>query len=147
MILNELVQKVRRYTRDTTGSLFVQQDIVDFINEGLDRTKQVVKHFKNASYLRSNSDEVELIPEQYQHLLSVYSASRCFAQDEQQYQATTYMNEFEAKLNELLQAILSGDIVITDKDGNVVDSDGNLGLDYVVDIYFAKNGGDTDVAE
>lgn len=141
MILNELIQKVRRYTRDTTGSLFTQEDIVDFCNEGIERMKQIIVIFKDVPALKSNTDEVEIIPLPYQHLISVYGASRCFSQDEQQYQASTYMNEFEAKMDELLQKILSGEIVITDKDGNILNMD-NIPVDYIVDVYFKKNVGE-----
>ena len=137
MILNELIQKVRRYTRDTTGSLFTQEDIADFCNEGIDRIKQIIPMFKDIPNLKSNTDEVEIIPSQYQHLIAVYSASRCFSQDEQQYQASTYMNEFESKLDELLQKINGGEIVITDKDGNVLNTD-NIPLDYVKNMYFGR---------
>lgn len=136
MMLNELVQKVRRYTRDTTGSLFTQEDIVDFCNEAIQRMKQVIIELKNMDNLKSNTDEVTVLPYQYQHLISVYSASRCFSQDEQQYQATTYMNEFETKLNELLLAIRNGDIILYDKDGNEIKPEGLGGIDYVRDVYF-----------
>lgn len=137
MIFNELIQKVRRYTRDTTGSLFSQEDIADFCNEGIERIKQVIPIFKDVPLLKSNTDEVEIIPVQYQHLISVYSASRCFSQDEQQYQASTYMNEFESKLDELLQKINGGEIVITDKDGNILNTD-NIPLDNLKDVYFKR---------
>lgn len=136
MMLNELVQKVRRYTRDTTGSLFTQEDIVDFCNEGIQRMKQVIFELKDMDNLKSNTDEVSILPYQYQHLISVYSASRCFSQDEQQYQASTYMNEFETKLNELLLAIRNGDVTLFDKDGNKIEPEGLGGIDYVVDVYF-----------
>lgn len=136
MMLNELVQKVRRYTRDTTGSLFTQEDIVDFCNEGIQRMKQVIFELKDMDNLKSNTDEVSILPYQYQHLISVYSASRCFSQDEQQYQASTYMNEFETKLNELLLAIRNGDVTLFDKDGNKIEPEGLGGVDYVVDVYF-----------
>lgn len=55
-----------------------------------------------------------MIPEQYQHLLAVYAAARCFSQDERHYQATTLMNEFEIKLEEMKSLIESGQIVIKD---------------------------------
>lgn len=140
MILNELIQKVRRYTRDTTGSLFTQEDISDFCNEGIERMKQVIVAFKNVPLLKSNTDEVKIIPEEYQHLISVYSASRCFSQDEQQYQASTYMNEFESKLEELLQKVLGGEVEIKDTEGNVIKLD-NTEFDGVVNVYFTKNVG------
>ena len=137
MILNELIQKVRRYTRDTTGSLFTQEDIADFCNEGIERMKQIITIFKDVPLLKSNTDEVVIIPEPYQHLIAVYGASRCFSQDEQQYQASTYMNEFESKMDELLKKITNGEIEITDADGNVIKFD-NVEFDGVVNVYFTR---------
>ena len=146
MTLNELMQKTRRYTRDTTGALFPQEDIIDFCNEGIHRMKQIVFEFKDVNKLKSNNDEVNIIPVEYQHLISVYSASRCFSQDEQQYQASTYMNEFEVKMNELKNAIANGDVTLIDADGNVIKTVGIGGVDAVVDVYFNKRSdGDVDV--
>lgn len=146
MILNELIQKVRRYTRDTTGALFPQEDIIDFCNEGINRMKQIIFELKDAKILKSNTDEVTIIPLQYQHLISVYGASRCFSQDEQHYQATAYMNEFEAKLNELKTAIANSDVVLKDSNGETILPLGIGGIDAVVDVYFnTRNESDIDV--
>ena len=49
MTLKTLIDRVRQYTRDTTGSLFTQEDIIAFINEGIDRTKRY-KYFKDMVY-------------------------------------------------------------------------------------------------
>lgn len=140
MQLKDLISRVRSYTRDTTGSLFTQDDISSFCNEGIERMKQIVLEFKEVPLLKNNSDEVLLIPANYHHLLSVYSASRCFSQDEQQYQASTYMNEFEIKLNELKELIENGKITIVRPDGTVVDSSLIGKSDYVVNVYFSKGG-------
>lgn len=140
MILNELIQKVRRYTRDTTGSLFTQEDIADFCNEGIERMKQIITIFKDVPLLKSNTDEVQIIPKPYQHLIAVYSASRCFSQDEQQYQASTYMNEFESKMDELLKKIINGEIEIIDSNGNVIKLD-SMEFDGVVNVYFTELAG------
>ena len=64
--------------------------------------------------LLAKESSPSLIPDQYQHLLAVYAASRCFAQDERNYQATTLMNEFEVKLEEFNSRIEDGRIIITD---------------------------------
>lgn len=136
MMLNDLISKVRRYTRDTTGSLFTQEDIADFCNEGIQRMKQTILELKNVNTLQNNTDEVIIIPSEYQHLIAVYSASRCFSQDEQQYQATTYMNEFETKVNELKTLIASGDVVLYDELGVPIPIIGQGGIDYVIDVYF-----------
>ena len=41
MKLVNLVARVRSYTRDTTGTLFTTSDVKDFINEGIDRLRQI----------------------------------------------------------------------------------------------------------
>lgn len=110
----KLVLRVRALTRDFTNSVFREIDIIDFLNEGIDRFKQVIPQFKNVPYLLSTTSEPTLIPEAYQHLLAVYAAARCFGQDERHYQATTLMNEFEIKLEELKGLIESGQIAIVD---------------------------------
>lgn len=121
MKLVELIRRTRSLTRDFTNSIFREQDIIDFINEGLNRFKQVIPEVKNAERLINRDSDVEYIPEEYQHLLSVYATSRCFGQDERHYQATTYMNEFEVKLDQLKQAIDNGDVIIKNPDGDSVD--------------------------
>lgn len=108
----ELIRRVRSLTRDFSNSIFREQDIIDFINEGVNRFKQVIPVFKSVELLLSQQQEVILIPEEYQHLLAIYSASRCYGQDERHYQATTLMNEFEYKIEDLSSKIDSGDVVI-----------------------------------
>lgn len=110
----ELIQRVRALTRDFSSSIFREQDIIDFINEGINRFKQVIPELKSIPKLLQKDQEPFPIPEHYHHLLAVYSASRCFGQDERHYQATTLMNEFEVKLDELKQAIENGDVVLKD---------------------------------
>lgn len=126
---SQIVQRVRALTRDFSNSIFREQDIIDFINEGIDRMRQVIPELKNLTYLLTSQQEPTLLPSRYHHLLAVYSTARCFGQDERHYQATTHMNEFEVKLDELKTAIMNGEIVITDPDGNVVIVD--LPIDYV----------------
>lgn len=140
----KLEQRVRGLTRDFTNSIFRQSDIIDFINEGIDRFKQVIPEFGGLEYLMTNSAEPTLIPSQYHALLASYSTSRCFGQDERHYQATTFMNEFEQKLDELKSKIESGEIVIKDSDGNaiIVDND----TDYVdLSAYYTSYNTDVDL--
>lgn len=127
----ELIRRVRSLTRDFSNSIFREQDIVDFINEGINRFKQIIPELKGEPKLLTQQQEVKLIPEEYQHLLAVYSTSRCFNQDERHYQATTYMNEFEVKLDELKQAVDNGDIVITNPDTGEAIESGSGSVDYV----------------
>lgn len=126
----ELIRRVRSFTRDFSNSIFREQDIIDFLNEGVSRIKQIIPELKGMERLLSNQQEVILLPEEYHHIIAVYATSRCFNQDERHYQAVNYMNEFEVKLHELEEKISNGDIVITDEDGNKVDS-GTGSVDYV----------------
>ena len=119
----KLVQRVRSLTRDFTESIFREQDIIDYINEAIMRVRQVVPELRDMEKLMSNSHKPDLLPEEYHHLLAVYAVARCFSQDERHYQATTYMNEFEVKLEELQSKIEGGEIVIRDEDGRIVRSD------------------------
>lgn len=110
----DLIQRVRSITRDLSNSIFREQDITAFINEGIDRFKQYIPEFSNMDYLYENTSTPTHLPSQYHHLLAVYCCSRCFSQDERHYQATTMMNEFETKLEELKAAIDGGSVVIID---------------------------------
>lgn len=135
MTLLELVMKVRRYTRDTEGSLFTEVDVKDFCNEGINRIRKI-SELKNMKELENNHDIPILLPEQYHHLISIYGASRCFTQDEQNTLGQMFMNEFESKLIELEREIKNGSIIITDPDGNtVVSTDVE---DAVKNVYFGK---------
>ena len=133
MTLKTLIDRVRQYTRDTTGSLFTQDDIVAFINEGIDRTRRYT-HFKGMKHLNSLSDEPILLPNEYHHLLSIYAASRCYTQDEQVYLAEQFMNEYEYKTQEVILLINDGELVIEDSG---VD---NKEFDSVKNVYFLEVG-------
>jgi len=116
----KIIQRVRSMTRDFTESIFRREDIHLWLNEGIDRFAQIIPQLQGLEHLLSDSAEPTLIPERYRHLLAVYAASRCFGQDERHYQASTYMNEFEVKLDELKTAIENGEVVIVDEDGNPI---------------------------
>lgn len=116
----KLVLRVRSLTRDFTNSIFRESDIIDFIDEGINRFKQVIPQLSGLTYLTSPTSEPFLIPEEYQHLLAVYAASRCFGQDERHYQSTNLMNEFEIKLEEMKNAIDVGELEIIDPDTDEV---------------------------
>ena len=116
----QIIQRVRALTRDFSNSIFREQDIIDFINEGVDRMKQVIPELKSMEHLLAQQQEPTPLPPRYHHLLAVYSTARCFGQDERHYQSTTHMNEFEVKLDELKSAIENGEVIITDEDGNAI---------------------------
>lgn len=136
----DIMQRVRSITRDLSNAIFREIDITDYINEGIDRVKQVIPEYKTMQYLVANTETPTMLPEEYHHLLAVYSASRCFSQDERHYQASNFMNEFESKLETLKSEIESGNIVVIDPNtGQPVDTNNATG--YVHNnYYFNKNG-------
>lgn len=135
MTLNELVSRVRSYTRDTTGTLFTLSDVKNFINEGIDKLRQI-KVLEGMEYLQSDADTPGLLPSQYHYSLAVYSASRCFSQDEQHYLAQTFMEEFLGLYSLIELGIKEGTIVIIGSDGEQISSDDEF--DGVVDVYFRR---------
>ena len=126
--------RVRSITRDFSNSIFREQDVIDYINEGIERIQHLVPELEGMSVLGSGAQEVELLPKPYHHLLALYSASRCFAQDERHHQATNLMNEFETKMQELNVGIQMGRIVILDANGLPIKK--VYEEDYVVDNYY-----------
>ena len=132
LTLNDLINRVNSYA-GASASLFTDSDKQDFINEAIDRTRKI-SELRNMVYLTLSSQEPILLPEQYHHLLSVYAVSRCYTQDEQSSLAQMFMNEFEAKLDELENGIKNGSIIIYDENNCIVVSDDSI--DNVKDVYF-----------
>ena len=135
MTLNDLVARVRSYTRDTTGTLFELSDIENFINEGIDKLRQI-KALETMATLTSDEPSVDLLPPQYHYCLAVYSASRCFSQDEQHYLAQVFAEEFNGLYDLIELGIKEGTIVIVDASGNVLND--NISLDGVTNVYFKE---------
>jgi hypothetical protein len=142
MIRSQLVTRVRSLTRDFSGTTFRIEDVQEFLNEGIDRLAQLFPVFENMVYLENDSDEPVLLPKAFHSVLALFATSRLFAQDERAYQATTYMNEFELKMDELRGGIDDGRIVIKDANG-VTLSNLNDSF-YVEDNYFTKYTGTSD---
>lgn len=135
----QLVTRVRSLTRDFTGSLFREIDIFDFMNDAIDRMKQILPVLDLMTYLEADPDEPFALPSQYHGLIAVYASARCFGQDERHYQATTFMNEFEQKMEELKQKVENGEITITDDGGGIIPLPDNSF--YVDDNYYIKRTG------
>lgn len=132
----QLVKRVRSLTRDFTSSIFREEDIVDFLNEGIDRVKQIFPELNTIPYLLLAEDEPKIIPSQYHSLLALFATGRCFAQDERHYQATQNMNEFETKLDEFRLAVEGGRIILKDELGSIIEPFDSE--DYVTDNYFKR---------
>lgn len=134
MTFKEINDYARQLLRDVNRTIFQEIEINRSINEGIDRCRQVPE-LQEMKKLTAPDEEVYYLPEQFHHLLALFSASRCFFQDEQMQQATMLMNEFENKMFELRTAIENGDIVIKDPDGNIVEP-GEGRIDFIRDVYF-----------
>lgn len=133
MTLLDLITRARRNLNDKDSSIYERDDIVSYVNEAIDRMKDIYV-FQNEVYLSDNLDELDIIPTQYQYLLAVYATARCFSLDEQYYQATTFMNEFEVKRQEMIDAIESGELTVTDSLGVAITFD--YESDAVENVYF-----------
>lgn len=134
MTLSDLITRVRSYTRDTTGTLFTASDVKDFINEAIDKLRQI-KELENIKHLSNDSDVIVLLPSQYHYMTAVYSASRCFSQDEQHYQAQTYMDEFMGLFSLVELGIKEGTISIYDENGQIIKDTHEP--DSVKNVYFS----------
>lgn len=132
----DIIQTVRNNTRDLTNSVFREQDIIFFINEAMDRMKQILPQLDGMINLVTNDQVPNILPAKYHHLLGVYSTARCFGQDERHYQATTFMNEFEIKMEEFRSKVENGEIILTDSEGNEIQDP--YQEDYVNLDYFSK---------
>lgn len=139
MTLNELSTRARQILRDENKTIYNEINIQNGINEAIGRVKQLIKPLKFMTELTDGGQSPVGLPEEYHHLLSLYSASRCFFTDEQFQQSTILMNEFEQKIYELKIDIESGDVVITDANGEEVSGTSNNAIDAIKDVYFVKH--------
>lgn len=133
----DITQTVRNNTRDLTNSVFRLTDIVMFINEGVDRMKQIIPQLDGMLSLDVPEQVPNILPSKYHHLLALYATSRCFGQDERHYQATNFMNEFEVKVDEFRSKVENGEIILLDGTGfPITDA---YTEDYVDLSYFKKS--------
>ena len=117
----ELSKRVRSYTRDLNNATFREEDILNYLNEAIERITQVIPEFSDMPYLEKGTDKPLYVPPNYHHLLALYASSRCFYQDERHFQAGNMMNEFEVKLEQLRAGINNGDIQPVDIEGLPLD--------------------------
>lgn len=135
----ELVLRSRNLVRDLSNSFFREGDVVNYLNEAIERVQQEIPELENMPLLTTSLQEATYLPKPWQHILAIYTASRLAHQDERFFQAGNLMNEFEVKLDSLKSLIQSGDIVIKDPDGNVIEASSQP--QYVVNNYYFNNSG------
>jgi hypothetical protein len=138
MTLKDLITNTKRHLNDINSGIFSEDDIKAFINESIDRIR-MHPYFRDMEWLTLSADAPVILPVYAHGLLALYAASRCFFQDERFYEATNFMNDFEYKLEDLVQRVESGDIILKDANGDDIDLDSLYELDYVEDIYFSPN--------
>jgi hypothetical protein len=138
MDLRNIILNTKRHLNDINSGIFSDDDLKYFINECINRIK-MYPYFIDMVELVANSDEPIILPPHTHNLITFYAASRCFFQDERFYEATNFMNDFEYKLEELVQKVESGDIVLRDAEGAAIDISSFYVEDYVQDDYFAPN--------
>lgn len=126
MTKEELILRTRRYIRDVKSTRFEDEDIQDYINEGVDRLRSNI-YLTNLPYVVG---EVLVLPQQYHYILSLYAASRCFGIDHDFYQEEQKRNEFENMFLELVIKIENGEVDL--------DNDYTYPIDFVTDVYFGN---------
>jgi hypothetical protein len=134
MTLNELIHQTRLFTRDTFSNVFLEADIVTFINQGISRVRQY-KPFRTMPYLSAKGESPVILPEPYHYLLPLFAAARLFDMDERFSEGTEKRNEFEYYFADLIGEIQAGNVELTDGTGTAIDDTTNV-IDYVTDTYF-----------
>lgn len=129
---------VRRYTRDSKSTIYIDADLNAWISEAIYRLASI-EALNSMVVLTDDVTQLGYLPTRYHYLVGLYAAARAFSQDEQHYQATSFMNEFEYKMNELVQEIQNGTVIIVDGSGDPVELASDTNIEYVINAYFAEN--------
>lgn len=134
MTLASMLVRAGRLLRDEGNTIYSKVFLTENINEGIDRVRQLVPELKGMTWLVADGDVPILLPSNFHHLLYLYAMARCYEIDEQHFQAAKYMNEFEAKIQNLIEAMAAGEVTIIDGNGDTVTAD--IRQDFVVNYYF-----------
>lgn len=127
----------RRHLKDTTQNVWTDDDIKQFINDAIALIrKSVPLYFVNLYPVPYDDDGVQNftinIDPDYELLIPLFAAARCFEQDEQHYRAVQKMNEFENRKAEMVEEITN-----SDEYAAIVEALGETGMDAVKDVYFS----------
>lgn len=131
----DLTLRARSLLRDTGNTLFREVDVVNYLNEGIERIGQVIPELTNMNLLDTSMAEVEYLPKSWQHIIALYGAARLATQDERHYQAGVFMNEFELKLELLREQFQNGEVTFIDPLTKLPIIPGYID-DYVRNVYF-----------
>ena len=110
MNVRQMIEAVRDNARDFSGTIFNQGSIIRYINDCSDRIAQVLYELDDIPTLEGDTHVPEYLPKRYHGLYVMFATGRCFTQDGDYGQGASYMNEFELKLEELRNAIDSGEV-------------------------------------
>jgi len=133
------ITDTRRHLKDATQNVWTDDDIRYFIDEVISLVKESVPlYFKalHRIYDASPDDETPTvihIDSDYEMLIPIFAAARCFEQDEQNYRAVQKMNEFESRKADMVEEILG-----SDKYAAILAALGETGIDTVKDVYFTE---------
>ena len=110
----DLTLRARSLLRDLSNTQFRETDVVNYLNEGIERIGQIIPELGNMGPLNTTMAEVQYLPKAWQHIIAIYGAARLATQDERHYQAGVFMNEFETKLELLHEQFQNGEVEFID---------------------------------
>lgn len=144
--LIQAITRTRRYLKDMTTSVWSDEEIIDFINEGILLVKKrIPEYFTDLveTYVKTDTIQLEDV---YKTLPCIYAASRCFEQDEQHYRAVQRRNEFESALMDMEDEI-RGSYKYEQKVNDPTNPYyAQLESDYVRDVYFNNYDNEDEIA-
>jgi hypothetical protein len=137
----QAVIDTRRHLKDTTQNIWTDDDIKQFINDAIALIRQAVPlYFTNLQAVPYEVDGVKHstinIDSDYEMLIPLFAAARCFEQDEQHYRAVQKMNEFESRL-----VVMVTNIMESDAYADLLarqEEEGILRTDAIKDVYFKR---------
>ncbi|MDD3414886.1 MAG: hypothetical protein PHY47_12910 [Lachnospiraceae bacterium] len=132
-LLNAITE-TRRHLNDSTESVWTDNDISEFINEGLMIIKATIpEYFTDLEEAISKTDII-IIDNLYKKLPCLFAAARCFEQDEQNYRAVQKMNEFESRKMDM-ETYIRNSKEYEDKINDPNNPYHNEDVEYVKDVY------------
>lgn len=130
MTLNDVIAQTRVHLKDTTQNVWTNADIVIFCNDAIRIIRKTVPLYFTALVPVAANAETVHIDSDYEYLIPLFCAARCFEQDEQHYRAVQKMNEFETRREEMMNEVLA-----SDEYADLLAAQGDNDGDYVRDVY------------
>jgi hypothetical protein len=143
--MEQAIKRTRRYLKDMTTSVWSDEEIIDFVNEGILIVKRSIPEYFYDLVEVFVKTETIVLDDEYKFLPCIFAASRCFEQDEQHYRAVQRRNEFESMLGDMKEEIINSykyEEKVAQSDNPYADK---LEMDYVVDVYFNNNSSEDEI--